>query len=209
MSWAKVPISWSKDPRFSDELRVFLAICDQTRTKGSALFRPEMVLNWTKLSRDRVDAALKALIDFKAISIENGRVLVHASRACVDLTHDSNIDLTYDSKIDRRTTVGKHRSHAQAREKHPPKKIGFEDSFAERNRVATVRAKLLDEAKAFFSDKAWDQPRKRQRIGRKLMGICRDEMMPQSVREEIKEYVQTRAERQRKQIENVGDGKEY
>ena len=201
MSWAKIPIAWAKDPRFSDELRVFLAICDQTRAKGSALFRPEMVPVLTELPQDRVEATIEALIEFGAISVKKDTVIVHASRARVDLSQVSNRSNLHDNNRSSYLSV-RNRSRAHEARENQPDKIGFGKSFAEVNRIAAVRAKLIDEAKAFFLDPRWDQEHKRQRIGRRLMGICSDELMPESVREEIKEYMKQTAERKREQAKD-------
>ena len=213
MSWAKIPIAWAKDPRFSDELRVFLAICDQTRAKGSALFRPEMVPVLTELPQDRVEATIEALIEFGAISVKKGRVTVHASRARVDLSQVNNRS---SSQVNNRSNLHdnnrssylnvRNRSRAREARENQTDKIGFGKSFAEVNRIAAVRAKLIDEAKAFFLDPRWDQEHKRQRIGRRLMGICSDELMPESVREEIKEYMKQTAERKREQTKDESKG---
>ena len=184
---------------------MFLAICDQTRAKGSALFRTEMVLISTELPTDRVDVTIKALVEFGAISIENNRVTVHASRARVDhlpASNRSNLPVSNRS-VKRQVSV---RSRARARVDTQQEEIGFGRSFAEVNRIAAVRAKILEECKAFFLDPRWDQEHKRRRIGRKLMAMCDDELMPDSVREEIREYMQTRAERQRELLKNESKG---
>ena len=182
---------------------MFLAICDQTRAKGSALFRTEMVPVLTELPQDRVEATIKALIEFGAISVKKDRVTVHASRARVDLQQVSNRSNLHDNNRSSCLSVSNRSREARATQNQ---EIGFGKSFAEVNRIAAVRAKIIEEAKAFFLDPRWDQEHKRRRIGRKLMGICSDELLPDSVREEIKQYMKQTAERKREHIKDESKG---
>jgi len=213
--WAKVPIAWATDGRLSDMMRVYLAICDQTRSKSTAVFRPQMVQVCAKLSADRVAQGVRALTDCGAIVLENGVVTVTMTKALISRTRVEKEHTVASTSRTVRTVVptprkeltvgGKHR--ARAVRATPLKNRDLSDTFAERNRLAKVRAKLLDEAKAFFEGRNWDVPHKRQRIAAKLRRICDDEIAPDELRNEIREYLRTRTQKAREQTNNEDKGK--